>query len=123
VPEVRLLHPCGDDQHVEVETERGLVGAARDEAARISVEIDRIAKQRHDVGMARQLFAQTTADLPNAQRPGSALIKQRLEHVLGRAIKQDDLDISTAQTACAEKSAEAAPDDHHPQASVAHLRG
>src|SRR6476469_5954931 len=60
------------------------------------------------------------ADLPNAQRPGGALVEQRLEHVAGSAIKQRDLDIDTPEPARAEQPSESAPDDQHPCSTVTH---
>ena len=120
VAEIRLTHSDGDYQHVVVKRERGLVGAAGGDLARVGVEVDRFAEQGGDVAVTRELLAQRMADLPNAQRPGGALVEQRLEHVARSAIKQRDLDIDTPEPARAEQPSESAPDDQHPCSTVTH---
>ena len=118
--QVGLTHSDGDYQHVVVKGERGLVGAAGGDPARVGVEVDRFAEQRGDVVVTRELLAQRAADLPNAQCPGGALVEQRLEHVAGSAIKQRDLDIDPPEPARAEQPTESAPDDQHPCSTVTH---
>ena len=122
VAEVGLPHAGGDDQHVVVERERGLVGAAGGDAARVGVEVDRLAEQGGDVAVAGQLLAQRAADLPDAQRPGGALVEQRLEHVARRAVEQRDVDVDLPEPARAEQPAEPAADDQHPRSTVSQSR-
>ena len=89
-----------------------LVGAARVDATRVGVEVDRVAEQGGHIAVVRQLLAQRTADLPDAERPGGALVQQWLEHVARRAVEQRDIDdVHTPQPASAEQAAESAPDD------------
>ena len=47
--QVGLTHSDGDDQHVVVKRECGLVGAAGGDQARVCVEVDRFAEQGADV--------------------------------------------------------------------------
>ena len=56
--QVGLTHSDGDDQHVVVEREGGLVGAAGGDQARVRVEVDRFAEQGADVVVTRELLAQ-----------------------------------------------------------------
>jgi hypothetical protein len=60
------------------------------------------------------------ADLPNAQRPGGALVEQRLKHMARTAIKQRDLDVDTPEPPRAEQPSESAPDDQHPCSTATH---
>ena len=111
--EVGLPHAGRDDEDVVVEGEGALVGAARGDAVRLGVEFDGLAEQGGDVAIAGQLFTKRAADLPDAERSGRALVEQRLEDVTRSAIEQRDVDVGVLEAACAEESAEPAPDDHY----------
>ncbi len=89
-------------------------GRQSEDPALLEVEVDDLAEHALDVLVAAEDAAQRHRDLAFGQHAGGALVEQRLEQVVRRAVDDGDLDRAVPEGTRREESGEAAADDQLP---------
>ena len=113
VPEIGLPHPGRDDEVVVPEFDLAAPGPDGDHAAAVRIDAGHLGHDALDVLVLLEHAAQGRGDLSLGQDAGRALVKQRLEQVVGRPVDEGHRHRGAPQRAGGEQPAEAAADDHH----------
>ena len=111
VTEVGLPHAGRDDQVVVVETDDRAAGSLAADLVVLDVEVLHLGERELDVAVASEQRAERQRDLSLGQDAGRALVEQRLEQMVLRAIDEGDRHVAASQRPGGEQPGETPADD------------